>query len=83
LLVPFLAAAGEPATLSGVRQLNEDGFGTDANKYAFSMAVFRDALYVGTLNIRGMLGMIHIATGTTSRFATQGAEVWRYDATNR
>lgn len=75
------SAAGidQGATLTGVRQINEKGFGTDANKYAWSMTVFNDALYVGTLNIRGMPGMFRFASGTTTRRATNGAEIWRYD----
>ncbi|MBI5394720.1 MAG: hypothetical protein HZA91_05410 [Verrucomicrobia bacterium] len=83
LLAPFLAAAAEPATLSGVRQLNQDGFGTEDNKYALSMEVYRGALYVGTLNIKGMLGMLRFATGATARFLTGGGEVWRYDTEGR
>lgn len=66
-------------TLTGINQINEDGFGTRANKYAFSIATFNDALYVGTLNIRRMPGMFRFFTGTSARRATDGAQIWRYD----
>ena len=58
VMVIFMGAAVmaasyvETDTLTGIQQINEDGFGTEANKYSFSMAVFNDSLYVGTLNIK-------------------------------
>jgi hypothetical protein len=75
----LMAATIETVTLTNIRQINDDGFGAEANKYAFSMAVYRDALYVGTLNIKKMPGMFRFLTGTTAKRATHGAEVWRYD----
>jgi hypothetical protein len=69
----------DTVTLTGVRQINDDGFGTEANKYAFSMASYQEALYVGTLNIKKMPGMFRFLTGTTAKRATEGAEIWRYD----
>lgn len=83
LLVPIVAAAAEPAALTGVRQLNTDGFGEGANKYALSMEVYRGALYVGTLNVKGLLGIFHWVSATTARLVTEGAQVWRYDTEGR
>lgn len=77
----LMAAAGlETATLKDVTQINQDGFGGRANKYAFSMAVYRDSLYVGTLNIKGMPGMFRFFSATTAKRASEGAEIWRYDS---
>ncbi len=75
----FALDVRETETLHEVTQLNQDGFGARDNKYAFSMAVFRDKLYVGTLNIKRMPGMIRFFTATTGKRASNGAEVWRYD----
>ncbi len=82
----FLAWAGfaqnSPAiktqTLAEVRQINQDGFGGQANKYAFSMAVYKDALYVGTLNLKTFPDMIHFATITSTEGDSQGAQIWKY-----
>lgn len=82
LLLAAAAVGNEPfetATLTDVRQINEPGFGTDANKYAFSMAAFQDALYVGTLNIKSMVGMAAFGAALPAKGMSQGAEVWRYD----
>jgi hypothetical protein len=82
LLSGAALAAGvvETETLTGVRQINKDGFNIESNKYAFSMAVYKGSLYVGTLNIRKMPGMWNFFTGTSAKKATDGAEVWRYDS---
>ncbi len=65
-------------TLSEVCQVNQDGFGDRANKYAFSMAVYKDALYVGTLNIKKMPGMFRFFSATSAKRASNGAQIWRY-----
>ena len=82
LLSGAAMAAGpiETQTLTDVRQINKDGFNIESNKYAFSMAVYKGSLYVGTLNIRKLPGMWNFFTGTSAKRATDGAEVWRYDA---
>ena len=36
----------ETETLQNITQINEPGFGDDANKYAFATAVYNDELYV-------------------------------------
>jgi len=82
LLVGASAVGGDvldTETLTGVRQINRDGFGGDANKYSFSMAAFGDALYVGTLNLKNMGGMFNFFAGLPAKYVTEGAEVWRYD----
>ncbi len=71
--------AAETETLSNITQINDDGFGTPANKYAFSIAVYKDSLYVGTLNIKRMPGMARFFSATSATRATEGAEIWRYD----
>jgi len=75
------AAAGaiETRTLANIVQINEDGFGSHANKYAFSMAEYEGSLYVGTLNIKRMPGMVRFFSGTNAKRATTGAEIWSYD----
>lgn len=80
-LVPAARAARplETATLTDIIQINQDGFGSAANKYSFAMAVFNDALYVGTLNIRAMPGMAAFFAGTSTVGLSNGAEIWRYD----
>lgn len=79
LCLTAAAPALETPTLTDIIQINEDGFGTDHNKYAFSMAVFDGALFVGTLNIRSMPGMASFFSGTPTVGLSDGAEVWRYD----
>lgn len=64
-------------TLTGVQQINEDGFGNKDNKYAWGMTVFNDELYVGTLNTEGFELLNYfddISIGTVD-----GCEVYRYD----
>ncbi len=68
----------ETATLTNITQINEAGFGTPANKYAFAMAEYEGDLYVGTLNIKKMPGMARFFSGTTAKRASEGAEIWRY-----
>jgi hypothetical protein len=83
LAAPLRTAFGAPAfetpTLTDVIQINEDGFGSAANKYAFSMVAYDGALYVGTLNIRSMPGMAAFFAGTSTVGLSNGAEIWRYD----
>lgn len=63
-------------------QVNADGFGDSANRWAWSMKAFGDHLYVGTLD-RGTgapgddpdVG----APRASNESATTGAQVWRYD----
>ena len=55
-----------------LRQVNEDGFGDSMNRYAWSMAVFNEELYVGTLNA-DYLRMLY------GEFRSEGTEVWRFD----
>src|SRR3972149_3677948 len=74
------AAPMGTATLTDIRQINKDGFNIESNKYAFSMAVFKGSLYVGTLNIEKLPGMWNFFTGASTKKVTDGAEVWRYDA---
>lgn len=71
-------AAEKAATLHDVRQISADGFGTPSNKYAFSMAVFRGELYVGTLNVTSMQGMLNFFWCRSAKSGTEGAEIWRY-----
>ncbi|MFO8058431.1 MAG: hypothetical protein R6V10_14165 [bacterium] len=85
LMAACLIAASAPsgmetATLQNIRQINQDGFGKDSNKYAFSMAVFQGSLFVGTLNMKDMADMSRFFSGTSTRGASEGAEIWRYDA---
>jgi hypothetical protein len=72
------AAPTETTTLKDITQINVAGFGTSANKYAFSMAVFKDALYVGTLNVKNMPSMFDFFAALPLRSGTEGAEIWRY-----
>jgi len=59
-----------------VNQINEPGFGEDANKYAFGMASFGDYVYVGTSNIPDFENL-----GTEFFLGlpleSEGAEIWR------
>jgi hypothetical protein len=85
VMVIFMGAAVmaasyvETDTLTGIEQINENGFGTEANKYSFSMAVFDDSLYVGTLNVKKMPGMVNFFAATSTKRSSNGAEIWRYD----
>lgn len=69
----------ETLTLTEIKQINETGFGGKVNKYAWSMAVYNDALYVGTLNVDNMRGMFNFFAGTSMVRSSQGAEIWRWD----
>lgn len=71
-------AAEAAATLMDIRQISDDGFGTASNKYAFSMAVFKGDLYVGTLNVTSMQGMLNFFWCRSAKSVTEGAEIWRY-----
>ena len=73
------AAPNETLSLKDITQLNVAGFGDHANRYAFSMAVYKDALYVGTLNVKNMPAMFNFAAAMRMGSATEGAEIWRYD----
>ncbi|MEI7781262.1 MAG: hypothetical protein WCJ18_04970 [Planctomycetota bacterium] len=72
------APATTAATLQDIRQINADGFGTASNKYAFSMAVFNGDLYVGTLNVDSLQGMLNFFWCRSAAGLTEGAEIWRY-----
>ncbi|MEI8229084.1 MAG: hypothetical protein WCH77_12605, partial [Planctomycetota bacterium] len=72
------ATATTAATLQDIRQINADGFGTASNKYAFSMAVFNGDLYVGTLSVDSMQGMLSFFWCRSAVGVTEGAEIWRY-----
>lgn len=80
LIVLFLSGCDEikiQPTLTDVTQINEDGFGSKHNKYAWGMAVFNDELYVGTLNTEGFELLNYfddISIGTVD-----GCEVYRYN----
>lgn len=71
-------AAEAATTLQDIRQISADGFGTASNKYAFSMAVFKGQLYVGTLNVTTMQGMLNFFWCRSAKSVTEGAEIWRY-----
>jgi len=62
-----------------VRQVNEDGFGDSTNKYAWSMATFKDKLYVATLNadISRPAEILLFFFGLP--FSTNGTQIWRGD----
>jgi len=73
--------AGEPyetETLTDIQTINTAGFGSQANKYAFSMAAYDGDLYVGTLNIKRMAGMFKFLTAMNAKRSSNGAEIWRY-----
>jgi hypothetical protein len=68
----------ETPTLTDIQQINEDGFGCPTNRYAWSMAVFRDALFVGTMNVKTIFpGMVEFPLGLP--LESEGAQIWRYD----
>jgi len=73
----------ETETLTGITQINEDGFGSgDLNGYAWCMAVFNDELYVGTLTQAGE-GTATQIKGDASPLQTEGGcEIWRYNGTS-
>ncbi len=67
-------------SLKNIKQINETGFGDNANKYAFSSAVYKGDLYVGTLNATyGLLGMASFVLSAPADLVTKGGEIWRYD----
>ncbi len=71
----------ETETLANIMQINEDGFGTMGNKYAWSMAEFGDnELFVGTNNFdMNWAGTVDDADQALN---WTGCEIWRYDGTS-
>lgn len=67
------------ATLRDVRRVAPPGFGNDRNLMAWSMAVFQDALYVGTCNWRfdEMRDWEKWAFSRGPIDTSEGTEVWR------
>eukprot|EP01084_Bolivina_argentea_P202246 345605_1 len=57
-----------------VNQINQEGFGDFENQYAFSMATFKNKVYVGTLNAKGApLSLLAFFFGLP--FETSGAQI--------
>ena len=72
--VPFL----ETETLTKIMQINEDGFGSSGNLYAWSMAVLGDSgLYVGTNNFS--LNQPESSGDGSPASGWKGCEIWRYN----
>jgi hypothetical protein len=72
-------ALPDMATLRDVRRIAPPGFGSDRNLMAWSMAVFRDTLYVGTCNWRfdEFRDWEKWAFSRGPIDTSEGAEVWR------
>ena len=76
----------ETVTLTDIRQINEDGFGEGGfgNDYAWSMTVFNNELYVGTLNfiLEGEETPLELSLGNEEAdplIDPVGCQIWRYD----
>jgi len=68
----------ETQNLRNIQQISEPGFGDSRNRYAFSMAVFKDKVYVGTSHIhRPIPGIYQFVFG--SPLTTSGTQVYAYD----
>ena len=68
----------ETETLKDIKLINEEGFGKMSNRYAWSMAVFKGSLYVGTNNSKTpRVGKSLFFLGLP--FRTDGVEVWKGD----
>ncbi len=75
-------ATSETPTLKNVTQINVTGFGDEMNRYAFSTVVYKEDLYVGTLNV-SMLGILNFFYGLPAYMVTKGAEIWRYNSSDK
>ena len=68
----------ETQTLRNIQQISEPGFGDSRNRYAFSMAVFKDKVYVGTSHIhKPVPGIYQFVFG--SPVTTSGTQMYSYD----